>query len=999
MAAELKILYANINHSQRASDHLLVVAAEKLIDIVAITEPYAPRGHMSAPGWQHFRCGRTGIWVRRGIQTLQLPMESPEATVLRIGNLTVAVAYFTPSQPVDGPLATLAQDLMGLDGPLLLLGDFNCHTGLVPGLETDRRGEHFEDFLLAIEADFWIPNAPTWLGPNGLTGYNDSVCYRQVVINSAAVLVDQPTYSDHRYIEVNIQADIPQSPDQRKLLKDVLRQRIITLTPRLPENLQSAAEVDEYVDYLTRELQSAIEASTVPVQRSRKPVQWWNEELQQLKILGRRLHRLQLGSRQQLERLLYQRLHVAVAKIYRKRMVRAKMDAWRKFVSPKGAWGKPYHVMKNFQQQKKMPALRKADGTFCASINENLQLLLAEKFPSTPQPSTVDIAPAGPMGPAPEITSADVAAVVKGLNNRKSPGPDNVNHTMLKLLHQAHPEILPQLFTSCLTLGYFPQAWKIGKVVFVPKPGKDPYLPAAYRPITLLSTIGKTLERILNKTILQCFEEEENLHRAQFGFRPGKSTEEAVHEAIDRIQLCREDHRLTVVLSCDIKGAFDNARWDRILTSSPLKKIPTYIWNLVRSYFTDRRIFAGEDSRHLVCGCPQGSVLGPAMWNAIHDGVIRQMSNQVNGIVCYADDTLLIVGARDRIDAESSSVAALRSLSDCLAENGLELNQTKTEVLVFNDTPRRLKNRDTRNQYGDPTINIAGEQLQPSESIKYLGVHLDPKLKFRKHIDEAVAKARRSLPTLLSICQNTFGYSWEARRVMIQGAVYSHLFYCSSVFYHRLSLKIHENHLRELQRQCDRMCVRAYRTISADGAAILNISPPLVHRLRARSIRWLISKKRPIRQPGIFADLLAVNETPTRADFKQVIDADWRLSWLESEAAPWTHQLFPTIDNRLKTALRPTFWLTQALSGHGVFNSYLHRFNLREDSECPCGHEEEDAEHVFRFCPRFVADRPPIWQRPLSSEVLAFMEDVVKQLWQIENPGQRIASDPLDDPE
>lgn len=50
MAYQLKILYVNLNHSQRASDHFLVIVMEKLVDTFAIIEPYAPRGRMSAPG-------------------------------------------------------------------------------------------------------------------------------------------------------------------------------------------------------------------------------------------------------------------------------------------------------------------------------------------------------------------------------------------------------------------------------------------------------------------------------------------------------------------------------------------------------------------------------------------------------------------------------------------------------------------------------------------------------------------------------------------------------------------------------------------------------------------------------------------------------------------------------------------------------------------------------------------------------------------------------------
>lgn len=165
------------------------------------------------------------------------------------------------------------------------------------------------------------------------------------------------------------------------------------------------------------------------------------------------------------------------------------------------------------------------------------------------------------------------------------------------------------------------------------------------------------------------------------------------------------------------------------------------------------------------------------------------------------------------------------------------------------------------NEYVLPVITIEGGQLHPAESIKYLGAYLDPKLKFHQHIDEAIAKYRHSIPALISICQNTFGYTWMARKVMVQGVVYSHLFYYSSVFYHRLSLGLHQNQLHKLQRQCDEMCIRAYRTISANAAAVLNIFPPLIHHIQVCSICWLQTQGRDIRQPAIFEELLA-DEAP-----------------------------------------------------------------------------------------------------------------------------------------
>lgn len=85
-----------------------------------------------------------------------------------------------------------------------------------------------------------------------------------------------------------------------------------------------------------------------------------------------------------------------------------------------------------------------------------------------------------------KVTAGWVSYLVKKLNNRRCLGQDSVNHKTLKLLHKASPLLLLRLFTACIVTGYFSTPWKEGKVVFIPKTGKDPCTTDAYRPITLL---------------------------------------------------------------------------------------------------------------------------------------------------------------------------------------------------------------------------------------------------------------------------------------------------------------------------------------------------------------------------------------------------------------------------------------------------------------------------------------------------------------------------------
>lgn len=129
-----------------------------------------------------------------------------------------------------------------------------------------------------------------------MTGFNDSVCKLQIKIARASVITNQPTYSDHQYINIDIRADFPGRREERKLLRQTLHQKIQDLHLQPPKDLQTDEDINQYVKYLMGKMQRAIEGSTVPVCQNRQPVQWWNEELEPLKKLGLRTHQLALQS-------------------------------------------------------------------------------------------------------------------------------------------------------------------------------------------------------------------------------------------------------------------------------------------------------------------------------------------------------------------------------------------------------------------------------------------------------------------------------------------------------------------------------------------------------------------------------------------------------------------------------------------------------------------------------------------------------------------------------
>jgi len=171
---------------------------------------------------------------------------------------------------------------------------------------------------------------------------------------------------------------------------------------------------------------------------------------------------------------------------------------------------------------------------------------------------------------------------------------------------------------------------------------------------------------------------------------------------------------------------------------------------------------------------------------------------------------------------------------------------------------------------------------------------------------------------------------------------------------------------------------------------------PLALQIVERSVVWLLRKGRAVPDWGHLDPVedsdegLTHNNHPiTPLEVKKLWKANtlrkWEEEWAECEHSAWTHTLFPTIKSRLETGLRPDFWTSQAITGHGVFRAYLKSRGRTDDDACPCGYGTESAEHALMECPRFTEGRPPDWTR-VTPDHLQYMRRVVVRLWKKENP-------------
>ena len=169
---------------------------------------------------------------------------------------------------------------------------------------------------------------------------------------------------------------------------------------------------------------------------------------------------------------------------------------------------------------------------------------------------------------------------LKKVKTRKAPGPDGITGKTLKHLGACSRTVLLKIFNHSWMKRVVPAVWKEANVIPVPKKGKDKKNPRSYRPISLLSCVGKLLERMVNRRLINHLESNNVLSPTQTGYRKFRSAEDQLAYLAQNIEDAFQEKRKVLAVFFDLSNAFDKV-WKEGLIVKLLRtgvRCKMYMW-------------------------------------------------------------------------------------------------------------------------------------------------------------------------------------------------------------------------------------------------------------------------------------------------------------------------------------------------------------------------------------------------------------------------------------
>ena len=356
----------------------------------------------------------------------------------------------------------------------------------------------------------------------------------------------------------------------------------------------------------------------------------------------------------------------------------------------------------------------------------------------------------------------EIIDAIKDLGNGHAYGQDTLDGSLMKLVAEGIAAPIEHIVNLSIVNSSFTSRWKMAKLIPLHKGGiKSKLEPESFRPIALLPQVSKIVEKIIKLQIVQHFDTNKMWNSNLHSYRKLLSTTTALSDICDRVITASEDKEIAAAIAIDESAAFDTIPHQTLLRKMKKYKMSNSAMKWINDYISNRTQYTsigGQEStmRIVKAGVPQGSILGPILYNIFINDLPDLCNDYVNCsnenhrntqdlfpenckscgmITSFADDAIFVTSNRNREQNQNRLSLMLETMKTYLNNNGMSVNPSKTILFEF-----MLKQKQCKTQGTPPylvTLTDKGDikVLSPKESSICLGGTLQRDLQWKSMIE------------------------------------------------------------------------------------------------------------------------------------------------------------------------------------------------------------------------------------------------------------------------
>ena len=662
--------------------------------------------------------------------------------------------------------------LRELPEPFLLLGDVNAKSPLWGSDVADVRGQIFENLIINNSVSVLNNGNSTHyhIQTNTYSTIDLSLCSSSIVDNFEYDIMDSLWSSDHYPIQIKWkQPPIMVSTQPRYKVKCAKWKEFQSQTEVNFE--QNDLSIEDLCNSIQTTIINAAEA-TIPKTSGnypKPPVPWWNETCRAAQVEKNRAERANRRAHTVETKIRYNRAKARCRYIMKK----ARTESFQEYVKS---------INQNTNLHQIWKKVRKIEGKFSPSPVPVLvdrggeqhsdptqtSNILAEHFAQVSDKSNypqtfqrykdsqernrINFSTSQNLRYNEPITKSELLYAIKSATE-SSAGEDQITYSMIKHSHPTLIQYILQLFNKIYSEGIFPESWTSSIVIPILKPGKDPKYPISYRPISLTSTLCKTMEKVINVRLVWILESEGHISPSQSGFRKNRSTVDHLVQFETHVRQALANKQHTIAIFFDLEKAYDKSWRYGILKSLYDFGLRGNLPHFLSSFLSNRTIKVKIGStlsnpKQVDEGIPQGSVLSCSCFLIAINNISSGIPPTVKSLL-FVDDFTLFYSGHNINSVQRQLQMALKSLEAWCVKTGYKFSTEKTVSMHICRKHNCPKMATSLTLYRAPITCVT--------STKFLGVTIDSSLTWRPHLTNLKTRSNKTLDLLKKLSHTDWG--------------------------------------------------------------------------------------------------------------------------------------------------------------------------------------------------------------------------------------------------